>query len=331
MKNAFKRITALVLVLAMAFVFVPAGSADGAYAASVGQMTASIDQETGILTWNDYPEGEMYRIHVNDAVCYDYFYGGEGSDGVSLDDVINNLYAVGELPAEADNFDITLEAYNDYQELIANWKGSYEFDPYLESVSNVELNDGIVTWDFYPGADYYNVWIGTEYGEHVPGDENWFDLDVYMKYEENEPGVYDVTVKAFDEDGYIIAFDRVSGYEYSTPEYGVIDNVQIKNGVITWDPIEGIAGYYIKLDDKYEDAVLGTSYKLDENLDKLISEGILGNTGNHSIMISTDNPMKVYTWSGNYNHYYNNTQADTLFRYTPQGSHHRGFSCVRSL
>ena len=99
-------------------------------------------------------------------------------------------------------------------------------------------------------------------------------------------------------------------------EYGEIRNVAVdSNGVMTWDPVEGVSGYYICIDGLYWDAVSDNAYEVDNQIDYCIVNGIVENRGNHTIMIEGDSPDKYFTWEGTRRHFLNNKETDTLFRY----------------
>ena len=310
MKKTFKRITALLLVLVMAFVFIPAGTVEIAYA-DIASLPATFDTGTGHLEWDAYPGASYYDVFVN-TEYYPYWTPDE-SDHYDLwvDNVINEMFADGDI-TWASSYEIRVIACDSADNDIAIWRGEYNFEPNVGTIQNLNLDYGMLSWDPYPGTDYYvvgadDLWTGIDTDTEI-------SLDYFFEDNNFDSGFYDVRVEAFDGDNNILAYGVIPAYEYEAAEYGDIQNVQFKDGIMTWDPVEGVGAYYVGIDE-YWNAVPGASFEIDKVLDELIANGTLDNRGTHSVSIETDSMKKYYTWSGKYTHYYNNTEVDTVFRY----------------
>lgn len=320
MKKVLKRITALVLVLAMAFVFVPSEIAGKAYA-DVPEMPVNFDKSVGDVWWEAYPEAYCYDLYIND-VFYMAFekwdYDDAGLFSFWADGAINEMVADGDLPS-ATSYELALFALSEEYDELASWSDVYDFTPTLDNIENLRPEYGTLYWDTYPDASYFYVGInsaGDDEWIYLEGNPNSFELETYMDSYGYETGHYTIRVEAFNEYGYIEAVGVIPNYEYTAPEYGEIKNVKISEaGIMTWDPVEGVGAYYVGVDNQYWDAVAGTTYDLHAMLDSVISNGIVENRGNHTIAIETDNPKKIYRWEGKHKYFYNNVEADTVFRY----------------
>ena len=313
MKNSLKRITALLLVFALAIVFIPAGGPGAAYAGE-GEIDASMNGESGVITWEEYPGAAVYDIVINGNYYRSF---GPGPGEVNIFNCIDEAYVDG-LVKKASEYDIIISALGSDDASIATWSIQVGHEPNVDSLGALNFSSGVVSWDPYPGAEYYVV-AAAYFEELTPDGSTAFDLDATMASYGAEPGHYTVRVKAYDDNNKLIAYAMdASFYEYTAPEteYGEIENVKIdENGIMTWDPVSGVSGYYVGIDNEWWDSVSGTSYDLNSQIDYCVKNGYLNNSGTHTIIIETNSPYKYYDWEGKHTHFLDNKEVETLFRY----------------
>ena len=311
MKKSMKRITALLLALTLALVFIPAGGPAKAYA-DIGTIDASMNGESGVIMWNNYEGTSFYSVYIGDQKIRSF---SSGSNSFNVFSLINEALVDGDI-VWSDDYLVTLEAYDGNDDLIADWKINVGQPGSLGDIGALSYEDGNVSWSSYPGTDHYSVRV-YYWEEVVPGSETEFPLVKTMAMYGMESGYYTLIVKAFNSNNEIIAYARNTAYKYEAPEmeYGNL-NVKIdSNGKMTWDPVEGVSGYYVCIDNWYWDAIPGTAYELNKKLDEFIKNGYIENRGTHTIWLETDSPFKYYTWEGSHKHFLNNKETDTIFRY----------------
>ena len=184
-------------------------------------------------------------------------------------------------------------------------------------VQNVNISEeGVLTWDAYPGADTY--WIGID-GSSLPTTITTYNLkavidrNVEVGSLENS-GTHTITIEAYGGDSVIATWNGT--YEYTSPyspvTVGSIENVAISSqGIMTWDPYSGASIYQVGVDNvnSYYGVTESAECNLHDLIDNLILSDYISNSGTHAITIRADNEryIKVAEWTGSY--YYESAAA----------------------
>lgn len=150
----------------------------------------------------------------------------------------------------------------------------------LEQVDAAQITyaEGFINWKFVNGATAYEVSVnGIPMAAPVNGTKCAFDPD---------NSDFSVTVKALGNNT-----DSFDGAVSETKNFVFMDtvsNVTIRDGILTWDPVDKATGYKLKLNGKeLSQVVTGTSY---DN----ITEGV---TTTVQIMGTTSDAAVFSTWS----------------------------------
>ena len=97
----------------------------------------------------------------------------------------------------------------------------------LASLENVNVNNGVVTWDAFPGAAEYYYSYGPAGGSL---DEPSLDLELKAKSFHFETGNYNYSIYAVDEHG-----DQISGEIAGTYSYTCTQTPLATPTNLTWD------------------------------------------------------------------------------------------------
>ena len=174
-------------------------------------------------------------------------------------------------------------------------------------VANVIISeDGVLTWDAYPGADTY--WIGIDGGSLPTGDTNYDLKRIIDRYVENgsmpNSGSHSIKIEAYGDGSVIATWEGT--YEYTSPyspvTVGAIENVLISaDGIVTWDPYPNAYVYWVGIDGQ-SIPTNSTEMDLHKKIDDLVMENHIENSGMHTITISADNEryIKIAEWKDSY-------------------------------
>ena len=91
-----------------------------------------------------------------------------------------------------------------------NAEGEY---PDIENI-RVDTN-GIMTWDAFPGAEYYDISIPGVVGTGPTKMECQFDLQTFLATNGLQTGAYQVQITAFDEGWATIARSTAPSYDFT--------------------------------------------------------------------------------------------------------------------
>ena len=115
-----------------------------------------------------------------------------------------------------------------------------EVDLDLEAPQNLDITDGILTWDAVPDADHYVVFVDEAEYEVTA---TTYDLTAL----ELAPGTYAVSVVAAKDDKISIP-SSVLNYEVTEGTVDTVDaptNVQINAGVVSWTAVTDATSYVV--------------------------------------------------------------------------------------
>ena len=324
MKCCLKRITVLLIVFTLVFVFLPFDCSIQAYAESLNVV---FDEDTGVLSWESYPgtnsnPTQYYIINIDAREVCRIEEDGTSKE-VNLYDIMDDAYANGIIPGP-EQFSYGFDYYN--VSLQSNpssgyWSMKCTYEPNSGSIDNAIIDDyGMLTWDPYFGASSYKLKYDTSIFSEaewitIDNDKTEFNYFDYLVENGIKTGYYSPSIVALDENGKAIAFCDLSSYYYSKTLLGDLQNVTINNSVISWDAVPGVEKYLVIID-RNSFYVTSTSFNIDQKIDSLIEEGNIPNTGGHDIYIKSETELdnKWLTWNGQYNHFYKNESVDTIYR-----------------
>ena len=112
----------------------------------------------------------------------------------------------------------------------------------LDSLKNVKVNNGVITWDPFPGAAEYKYSYGNG-GGYL--DEPPLDLELQAKSFHWETGAYDYSICAVDEYRTEISEKITGTYSYISTQEPLDQPTKLKwnHTVASWDAVDG-AEYY---------------------------------------------------------------------------------------
>ncbi len=272
----------------------------------VGTINASISN--GILTWNAYSGTYVYEVEIS------------GQVGISIDNEttscdlkkeIDRLIKSGDLDKENDNtYEICLRAYDEDTVTLAKWTGSFEYNSSAApiekgTIAGVTINNGVMTWNPYAGAEGYMVSVNN-WTNWVTGTS--FELNDYIDdcikegyIDKGSP--YEVSIEAYDSDEVVIA-DYSEDYEYASSaepfERGDV-NAVITNGILTWDAYEGAAYYDVYIGNQLVTAS-SRSVDLNKAIADMIAAGELESASTYLVEIYAcdNNDEWIASWSQEY-------------------------------
>lgn len=119
--------------------------------------TEDIKYENGFITWKYVSEAVAYEIRVNGTVL--------------TSECTATTYA---FEAENKDFDVTIKALGDKETVFNGAESDIKSFVFLETVSNINIEDGIVRWDAVEKADGYRIKINGNVLDEILT-ENYYD------------------------------------------------------------------------------------------------------------------------------------------------------------
>lgn len=234
---------------------------------NIGTLNAKI--VNGILSWDAYPNADWYDIEIN-GVWADYDSDEDGRS-YNINQEIDYLLTKAEFE-KTGKYEIHLYAYaEDFDsELIAEWKYVYNYNspadyPTLNKI-NVSIKNGVMSWGAIRNTvDYCVIINGYRYNKdssdrtfYLNEQINWMIKAAYF----GNLGSYRIRVVAYNANGNPIA-EKAWDYDYNSTatSWGnrKINNISVKNGIMTWDPADDAETYWIEVEGTEE------SFNCDEN------------------------------------------------------------------
>ena len=305
MRRAIRRTVTALLALLLLF-----SAAAPRTAAAAGTITG-VKFSGGIMSWNAYPGVTIYWVGVdgNSVPVTD------GSNQIGINELIDQLVEEGTIENDG-TLNITLEGYDENNaDALASWSGTYSYTssktpPEPGEIQNVRFTGGKMTWDPYPGAVMYFLYVDDLYNEpegtSFPIDEYLDQLiaDGAMANKESYP----IRLEARDDNAKKIGLWKGDYKHTYTPpgEPGKIQNVRFADGKMTWDAWPGTVQYWVDVDGFSVPTGTETSIGIDEFIDTLVAEGSIQDSGTHNITLEARGGGSVLLakWSGQYSHTY---------------------------
>ena len=240
------------------------------------QLEAGID-EKGILKWKDMiPDPQSvddpeeytlaYNVYVSGACvrCIDYNENKPGKEyKIDLKKDIDDAIKEGSLKKSANNkYPVLLIAEgSDYWETYASWSGEITYASKAKARKMGKISASIdensnLSWTAVKNADRYEIYIN-EFYVYVAEEPKKFSLNKQIDFMIKagfikNADVYNIRMVAYDtvNEKYFAQWETTYKYASNAVPGGVlgtIKNLTIKDGVMTWDAVEGADHYYIEI------------------------------------------------------------------------------------
>jgi len=199
----------------------------------------------GFLSWEGVNGADKYIVSVYTADgerLNDLWVFSENSVDLEWE-----LYAVYE--TGPGDYTATVKAYGDgyipsfitmpIEFTVAAW-------PQFRAPENLQIEDGVLTWEEVRGAGWYTVTVYTPDQKifmNWPSLETEFDLERIITDNKAETGEYTVTVTATTGNGSFWAESESIDYTYR--RLAAPENLQIVDGVLTWGAVERVTAYIV--------------------------------------------------------------------------------------
>ena len=241
-----------------------------------------VDCTDGLLKWNAVTGATQYEIKIAD---YSF---NTTKTTYEIGKTIDKLIETYDLDNDSPYWYINLYAYDKSGNYKAEYKGSiyYYSNAVFKpgAITGHTIKNGILTWNKFPGADHYYLYIDGAWTEPIYTNsinlnnaiDNLIERDEIEKSSNNK---YSVTITAETSDWTEIASVTLPDYEYistAAPIYaGKITNPKITDGVLTWDAYTGAAKYYVGLSSAWGKLTDKATLKIGNVIDELIANGAL--------------------------------------------------------
>ena len=309
MKKAIRRAAAALLALLLLF-----SAAAPRTAAAAGTITG-VKFSGGIMSWDAYAGVTIYWVGMDGH----FLPAAEGSTQFNINEEIDQLVEQGTVENDG-TLDINLDGYDENGEQLASWAGTYSYkspkpSPVLGEIKNVRFDGGVMTWDAYPGAAVYQLYVNEIYQEP---EGTSFPIGEYLDHAiadglEDDRESFPVRLVALDDESKKLAlWEGEYKHTYTPPGGpGEIQGVRFDGGVMTWDAWPGTTAYWVGVDGNSVSTDKETSIDIDGLIDTLVTAGTIPDSGAHTVSIEARSSAAVLlaSWSGKYSH---TTAAVTL-------------------
>lgn len=283
----------------------------------LAEMTASIGDD-GILTWEPVEGADTYYVSIgNGSWCFDV-------DTTSYDVAgrIDRMIRNNELSASDEGYDITLEAWDEGSNTIAQWTYTYMYDSQVQPVTVGEITgftydeaSGKAAWDPYTDENLPTVCYKTffRYGEDEDGQDldrltdtqyeyRWdleyqYELGQIADGEEVEVGVRAYTyidpenipedVDDIDSDDLVVIGECTKAITFRHKEPDTIDAQISDDSRLSWQEVSGADGYTVMIEDEPIDSqeIVDNCIHLNTYIDLMIR--------NHQLDKADDNKYQI--------------------------------------
>lgn len=264
-------------------------------ASSYGTIT-NAKVTDGVLTWDKFNGASYYDIVVFGCQVY----CGDNTS-CEINSKIDQLIKKGKIK-KGSTYKIYISAVDDEDEILAKTSYQYAYessatpDPVV-TITNVNVTNGVLTWDKYTGASYYEITIyGNTYGGSFTVYGTSFELNnkidwLIKKGKINKVSTYKLEITAFNNDDEDLStLNYTYAYEStSTPDsLGTISNVRINGDVLKWNNYNGADHYGLEIAELSVQSWLENECELDEInycIDRYIKSGKIKKNNSYTIEI----------------------------------------------
>ena len=289
-----------------------------------GKLSTSIKK--GVLSWKAYPNATEYSVLVAN-----YYSSSTTGLSVNLNSMIDRLIEDEDISKAADGkYAVFVSAVNKYGVVIAKYEFTHTYTsnaaPIVEgTITGAKITDGILTWDPFKGADYYNIDLSTAWGKTL--DKTSYKIgevidEMISSGECAKTGKYWIGITAYDKYERVIAsFSGDLAYESTAEETkpGKISGAGVDtNGILKWDAYEGASKYWVEIDGgNWGEYVESNTNSLDlhKAIDKLIrnDEWFKSDDGDYLITIYADNSKGITIAQCQLTHHYESTVEPVIW------------------
>lgn len=259
-----------------------------------GKINVELDPSTGIMKWTrpEYDHDDVYAfpasiLYINGA---DVFIDEEDKDGKTLEVLtldlkkeIDDLIKTKEIEKAKDNTYVIWLFMEDVEgvEMYATWKGTFIYESNVKagSIGSIKagIKDGVLTWKSYKGASSYVLYINEFNCERFSGRKlninkeiDWLIKSGYI--DRSGTNTYKLRLVGYNDDKEknVAGWNYEYKYESSAQPFTTpasITGIDIENGVLKWDAVEGATTYRIDVyvDSKPLDHDFSETNKMDVN------------------------------------------------------------------
>lgn len=220
--------------------------------------------ESGIVQWDDIPDAEAYQI----------------ASGTEVLDILvsTNQYEIPDTGVFNLRFKPVkiLDTVNENIAYYSVWSDKISGE-LLASPSNIEYDSELIEWDPITHATGYEVHI----------DENVFTVESPRLEYETSNEDFNLRIKAIgdvEEEIYDSVFSDEIHYTY----FGYVQNINVTDGAVTWDPVEDADGYKLRINGVLHSAEVDTN----------MFDGIAPSSSTRvEILPVSDDPYTFSEWS----------------------------------
>ena len=277
----------------------------------VGKIS-NINIKDRVLTWSAYSGATKYSVVITDCTDNDYWFSDE-TTSFNVDDAIDRMIKKGVFVNKSP-YSIEIFAYD--KDGIKLAAGTIEHD-YTSLVEPIKVGtikgaaispDGILTWEPYPDAYEYTVYIGSS-GERFKRTSYDVNKEIDRSIRAGflkKSGTYSIRIVAEDIDDIKLAEWKYD-YVYNSPAEPVvivpITNAQVSNGILTWDHVNDVYEYVVEIN-KFNRYLTTESLDLHEAIDKLIKGGDIIKGSSYKIKITAYNSEWIKVAECSFDHQY---------------------------
>ncbi len=276
-----------------------------------GLATINASISDGVLSWDD-----VDGVYLYDVLIGDHGYSTEYTS-INLNSFIDRLIK-NKFIEKASSYSVRIVAYDEDYDEIAIWSGTYNYESStvpieVGEIQNVAISNGIITWNAYNNADYYELRIAGRYADSVS--ECSFELNdkidrMIRARDINKSDSYKVVIYAFDSDDAKIAECEVNHTYNSSAdpiEVGTL-SARISNGILSWDAYAGAVKYEVWVEDCQE-AVTVTTFGINDDIDYLIKDNQIRKSSPYSISVLAINDDGDIIAEWNFEYEYNSSSS----------------------
>ena len=267
------------------------------------ESISNVNITEGILSWDAVEDAIDYEIEI--AGCSEFADSSPFNLNRAIDKMIKN-----EDITKSSSYSIKLIAYLENYNKVAEWNTTYNYNSSavpiedIGDITGVKIENGVLTWDSYPNADSYSMWIaGSWIGELPERSLNLYaKIDQLIKdHEITKADTYEIEITALDSDGATIArvFENCTYSSSANPD-DEISNVQFKNGILTWGFVDGAKEYVVGMpEDNFSQILTVARFDLGSEIDDLIRKRFLTKASSYAITIEAfDDNGSLAKYSG---------------------------------
>lgn len=253
----------------------------------------------GVLSWNAFEGAEVYAVSLIYPGCTIEFEHQEGTS-FNINNKIDEEITIGSIEKEKP-YTVGITAYDSDGVEIASVSFEYDYDSPavytppapLDKITGASVSeDGILTWNAYPGTSHYWLYI-SEYDHYIEGDmvsanlKDAIDRGIRMGRLENSKS-YSIRLVAENENGEPIAEWDGPAFAYESTATPIVPaeftSAKITDGKLTWSAFAGASGYGVDITEHWSDSYnKPATVDVNHVIDSLIKGGTISKSKTYPI------------------------------------------------